>query len=92
MSDHGGCWQMPKKKNYESRILNRANELARSGRYKGWLHLAIDLQVLHSEPLASQVLDREPIRSDLNQLCTEARKRNQEERHAPWTKEPEKTG
>ena len=40
--------------------------------------------MLHGEPLASQVLDREPIRSDLNLLCTEARKQKQEKRHAPW--------
>ncbi len=54
MSDHGRGQMRKEKKNYETRILKRANELARSRRFQGWLHLAIDLQVLHGEPLASE--------------------------------------
>ena len=80
---------MPRKQNYETRILSRAKELAQSGRFKGWLHLAIDLQVLHGEPLALQVLDREPLKSDLNRMCAEARKQKRGARHAPWNNDPE---
>jgi len=59
---------------HEQRILKLARALADTGRHNGWFHVAHDLRV-QGEPLALQVVEREPYRSELDKRCAEVRRR-----------------
>ena len=74
-----------KKKDHEARIMKRAREIAKSGRHNGWFYVAWELHE-NGEPLALQVLEKEPLRSDIDRICIVARKRKQERQNAPWNK------
>ena len=86
---HDGVAQM-KKQHHEARVVKGAKEIARSGRHIGWFYVASELRE-RGEPLALQILEKEPFRSEIDLICIEARKRKREQRHAPWTQGPEET-
>jgi hypothetical protein len=65
---------MSKRKDHEARLIRRAREIAASGRHIGWFYVAHELRNL-GEPLALQVLEKEPIRSELDRTCSESAKR-----------------
>jgi hypothetical protein len=58
----------------KARILSRARELAKTGRFKWWFDVACELKV-GPEPLAMEAVDSPAIQSELDRLCTDARKR-----------------
>ena len=52
----------------EERIHRAARKVAKSGRHIGWWYVAHELR-RGGEPLAVQVLEVEPIRSEINRIC-----------------------
>jgi len=56
----------------EARILKRAKEIAATGDHIGWFYVA---HALTGEPLALQVLEKEPNRSEIDAICGKATKR-----------------
>jgi hypothetical protein len=63
------------RKTREARILKRAREIAKSGRHIGWYYVEAELRTRVGEPLAREVLANQQVRDELDQICTEARKR-----------------
>ena len=61
------------KKQQRERIERLATELARSGRFSGWLSIEHHLRFEEGMPEARHALDNERIRERLDQLCQEAR-------------------
>ena len=57
---------------HAARITKRAREIAETGRHNGWFWIAAELQQ-DGEPLAMQVLEKEPLRSELDRTCQAAR-------------------
>ena len=80
-----------RKTDHETRLAPRAKELAKSGRFKSGFFVIAELEIRHGEPLAMQILWREPFKSELDRICTEARKRKRQERRAAWIKRSEDT-
>ena len=66
---------MAKQKAHEQRMAKLAREIAATGRHNGWFHIAMELQTKRGEPLAQQVLGREPFCSELDRKCAEVRQR-----------------
>jgi len=62
-----------KKKDHEARLVKQAKEIAVSGKHNGWFYVAWELRS-RGEPLALQVLDKEPIRSELDRICDKSRR------------------
>jgi len=56
----------------EARIMKRAKEVAATGDHLGWFYVA---HAVTGEPLAVQVLEREPNRSEIDAICEKATKR-----------------
>lgn len=81
-----------RKTDHEKRLAPRARELAKSGRFKSGFFVIAALETQHGEPLAMQILWKEPFKSELDRICAEARERKGEARHAAWAKRPEDTG
>ncbi len=65
---------MAKQKAHEQRIVKLAREIAATGRHNGWFHIAHELRT-RGEPLALNVLECEPYRSELDQRCADVRRR-----------------
>lgn len=63
-----------KHKHHAERLTKRAREIAATGRHNGWFWIAGELQ-RGGEPLAMQVLEKEPLRSELDRTCQAARER-----------------
>jgi hypothetical protein len=66
---------MSGQKAHEKRILKLANQIAATGRHNGWFHIAMELENKRGEPLAQQILEREPHRSQLDKACDAVRRR-----------------
>jgi hypothetical protein len=60
-----------KKKDHEARLAKLAKVIAASGLHIGWWYVACELR-RKGEPLALQVLEKEPIRSELDRICAES--------------------
>ncbi len=69
-------------KKAEERITRRAKEIASTGRHIGWWYVAQELRG-GGEPLAIQVLEREPLRSEIDRICGASTKKKwaQDARH-----------
>ena len=65
---------MSTRKDHEARLIRLAREIAATGRHIGWFYVANELKSL-GEPLALQVLEKEPIRSELDGICAKSAKR-----------------
>jgi len=63
---------MANRKAHEQRIVKEARRIAETGRHNGWFHIAWELRD-QGEPLALDVLEREPHRSELDKRCAEVR-------------------
>jgi len=72
---------MAKYKDHEQRIVKAARKIAETGRHNGWFHIAHEL-FAQGEPLALNVLEREPYRSELDKRCAEVRQRMYGVHHA----------
>lgn len=59
------------KKKQEERILKRARDLAATGRHISWFYVAHEIRE-KGEPLAEQLLEQEPIRSEIDRICEKA--------------------
>jgi hypothetical protein len=64
------------RKDHEQRILKAARKIAATGNYDNWLDIACELR-LQGEPLALNVLEREPYRSEMDKTCAEVWRRKQ---------------
>lgn len=53
----------------KARVIKRAKEVAASGRHVGWFYVAWELKEKMGEPLALQVLEKEPIRFEIDRIC-----------------------
>jgi hypothetical protein len=71
---------MSRQKNHEQRLWRLAKEIAASGRHISWFYVASELAE-KGEPLAYSLLEKEPVRSELDLICEKARK-------AKWDAEP----
>ena len=60
-----------KKKDHEARLVKLAKEIAASGRHIGWYYVACELR-RKGEPLALEVLEKEPIRFELERICAQS--------------------
>ncbi len=60
---------------------SKARELARSGKFYGWLPLEFELQFQDGFDVAREWLHRPETREELDQLCQEARHRANSFRH-----------
>jgi hypothetical protein len=56
-----------------SHVLRRAAELARSGKYSGWVAIEAQLRFVEGYPEARRWLDDEYLRMELDRLCSAAR-------------------
>jgi hypothetical protein len=65
---------MANRKAHEDRIAKQARKIAETGRHNGWFYIACELR-RQGEPLALNVLEREPYRSELDKKYTEVRRR-----------------
>ena len=65
---------MADRKAHEQRIVKAARKIAETGRHNGWFYVAWELRD-QGEPLALDVLEREPYRSELDKRCAEVRRR-----------------
>lgn len=65
---------MAKRETHEQRIVKQARKIAETGRHNGWFYIAWELRD-GGEPLALDVLQREPYRSELDARCGEVRRR-----------------
>ncbi len=59
---------------HEKRILKLAWAIAETGKHNGWFYIACELQT-QGEPLAKNILEREPYRSELDNRCAAIRQR-----------------
>ena len=64
---------MANRKAHELRILKQARKIAETGRHNGWWHITWELRD-QGEPLALDVLEREPYRSESDKRCAEVRR------------------
>jgi hypothetical protein len=64
---------MPASREKENRMWALADQLAKSGRYSGWLPIEWELRE-RGYPRARQLLDNERVREGLDRACAEARK------------------
>ena len=55
------------------RMWRRAYELARSGKFPGWITIEWELRFNEGFPEALQLLNKPFIRAELNELCDQAR-------------------
>ncbi len=63
---------MPISRAKEERMWRLAYQMARSGKYSGWLSIEHELRS-RGYSRARHLLDRESIRERLDKMCTEAR-------------------
>lgn len=77
-----------KRKHHQERLYREARELAATGRYNGWFHVAAEL-AQRGLPLALELLGEEPIRSELDTLCAANRPAWLERRRAEEARQRE---
>lgn len=75
-----------KRKDHRQRLYGEARKIAATGRHNGWFHIAGELSQ-RGMPLAMEMLGEEPIRSQLDRLCAEARPSWLERRRAEEAKQ-----
>ena len=63
----------------EQRTIKKAREIAKSGRHIGWWYVATEMTVDGGDPKAVSILEKEPIKSELDALCQAAIKRKKAE-------------
>jgi hypothetical protein len=56
------------------KVLNRAAELAKSGKFSGWVAIEAQLRFVEGYPEARRWLEDEYLRMELDRLCIAARK------------------
>jgi hypothetical protein len=66
---------MPPRRNNSEYVHRRAIELAKSGRFSGWLGVEFELRYVEGLQKARVWLDSEPIREELDILCRQAKSR-----------------
>lgn len=59
-------------KKHEERVAKLARGIANTGRHNGWFYVACELRE-KGEPLALQILEKEPLRSEIDQTCDKNR-------------------
>jgi hypothetical protein len=59
---------------HEKRILKLARAICETGNRNGWFYIACELQT-QGEPLAKNILEREPYRSEFDNRCAAVRQR-----------------
>ena len=74
LRDWGNDMRRFTKKEQREYISNRAPELARSGKFSGWLSIEHHLRLVENMHEARHALDYKYIRENLDDLCREAQK------------------
>jgi hypothetical protein len=62
----------------KERLIRLAREIAKTGKHISWFYIEQELQFDRREPLAPAALSDPALRTELDKICAEARKRSKD--------------